>query len=136
VLARASIGGLAARARNTPGSKTAAGSFVAFIDADARADRDWLYHLVETINPSRRGSRGRPQISRRHPPQRSRPRSPAAPGQPALRSAPATIRSSNCGGCNMIVEEGSGHGGRRIRPDVHHRWRRRRFLVAARRARP
>jgi hypothetical protein len=39
--------GLAA-ARNA-GIAAASGKVVAFIDADARADRDWLYHLVETI---------------------------------------------------------------------------------------
>ncbi len=31
------------------GIATATGRIVAFIDADAEADRDWLYHLVETI---------------------------------------------------------------------------------------
>ncbi len=39
--------GLAA-ARNA-GIAAAEGRIVAFIDADAEADRDWLYHLVETI---------------------------------------------------------------------------------------
>ncbi|MGA7762788.1 MAG: glycosyltransferase, partial [Candidatus Binataceae bacterium] len=44
---RAEHRGLAA-ARNS-GIQAAAGSCVAFIDADARADSDWLYHLVETL---------------------------------------------------------------------------------------
>src|SRR5579863_3282257 len=35
-------------ARNT-GIEAASGEIVAFIDADARADADWLYHLVEAI---------------------------------------------------------------------------------------
>jgi len=35
-------------ARNA-GIAAATGPIVAFIDADAEADRDWLYHLVETI---------------------------------------------------------------------------------------
>ncbi|HSU90821.1 MAG TPA: glycosyltransferase, partial [Sporolactobacillaceae bacterium] len=39
--------GLAA-ARNA-GVDAASGEIIAFIDADARADRDWLYHLIETI---------------------------------------------------------------------------------------
>ncbi len=44
--------GLAA-ARNA-GTEAASGEIVAFIDSDARADADWLYHLVEAI--TRRGA--------------------------------------------------------------------------------
>ena len=42
-----------AGARNA-GIDAATGEIVAFIDADARADRDWLYHLAEMI--TRRGA--------------------------------------------------------------------------------
>jgi glycosyltransferase involved in cell wall biosynthesis len=42
-----------ASARNA-GTEAASGEIVAFIDSDARADADWLYHLVEAI--TRRGA--------------------------------------------------------------------------------
>src|ERR1019366_8881532 len=49
---RAKHRGLAA-ARNA-GIEAGSGEIVAFLDSDARADADWLYHLVEAI--TRRGA--------------------------------------------------------------------------------
>src|SRR5262249_51153825 len=53
--------GLAA-ARNC-GIEAATGNCVAFIDADARADRDWLYHLVETLTRRRGAAAGGPNFA-------------------------------------------------------------------------
>jgi O-antigen biosynthesis protein len=93
--------GLAA-ARNA-GIEAAAGSCVAFIDADARADRDWLYHLVETITRRDAAAAGGPNFA---PPPASTLAAAiaAAPGQPREVRAGDDTLEQLCG-CNMIVEK-------------------------------
>jgi O-antigen biosynthesis protein len=93
--------GLAA-ARNS-GLEAAAGSCVAFIDADARADRDWLYHLVETLTRRDAAAAGGPNFAP----------SPASARAAALAAAPGQPREVRAGddtleqvcGCNMIVDK-------------------------------
>src|SRR5262249_4115340 len=51
-----------ASARNA-GVEVATGEIVAFIDADATADRDWLYHLVETITRRNAAAAGGPNFA-------------------------------------------------------------------------
>ncbi len=92
--------GLAA-ARNS-GIEAAAGSCVAFIDADARADRDWLYHLVENLIRRDAAAAGGPNFA---PP-------PASALAAAIAAAPEQPREVRAGddtleqvcGCNMIVD--------------------------------
>ena len=71
--------GLAA-ARNAE-SRLPRRSCVAFIDADARADRDWLYHLVETITRRDAAAAGGPNFAPR-PASALAAAIAAAPGQP------------------------------------------------------
>jgi O-antigen biosynthesis protein len=85
---RAEHRGLGA-ARNR-GIEAAAGSCVAFIDADARADPDWLYHLVETLSRRDAAAAGGPHRLRRWG-LRLLPRPDSR-----ARFAPATTRSSKC----------------------------------------
>ncbi len=89
--------GLAA-ARNA-GVAAASGEIVAFIDADARADRDWLYHLVETIVRRGAAAAGGPNF----PPAPDSARAAAmamAPGLPREVRAVDDTLSQLCG-CNM-----------------------------------
>ena len=89
-------------ARNA-GIEAGAGEIIAFIDADAAADRDWLYHLVETMR--RRGAAAAGGTS--FPPAARSMLSAtiaAAPGQPR------EVRASDDGlaqlcGCNMAIEK-------------------------------
>ena len=123
--------GLAA-ARNA-GIEAASGEIVAFIDADARADRDWLYHLVETLKRRDAAAASGPNFA---PDSRSSALAAAmaaAPGQPREVRAGDDHLAQLCG-CNMAITKSSPAKGRRIRSDVHRRRRRRRFLVAAHRA--
>ena len=83
--------GLAA-ARNA-GIDAASGEIVAFIDADARADRDWLYHLIETIKRRDAAAASGPNFAPTHNhrgPPRWRPRPDCR-----AKCAPATIASRN-----------------------------------------
>jgi len=92
-------GGLAA-ARNA-GVAAASGEIVAFIDADARADRDWLYHLVETITRRDAAAAAGPNFA----PDAQSARAAAMAAAPGL---PREVRAGDdrlaqlCG-CNMAV---------------------------------
>jgi GT2 family glycosyltransferase len=91
--------GLAA-ARNA-GIDAASGGVIAFIDADARADRDWLYHLVEAIVRRGAAGAGGPNFAPE----------PADAGAAAMAAAPGLPREVRAGddrlsqlcGCNMAV---------------------------------
>ncbi len=89
-------------ARNR-GLEAADGSCVAFIDADARADRDWLYHLVETVIRRGAAAAGGPNLA---PPPASALAAAiaAAPGQPREVRAGDDTLEQVCG-CNMIVDK-------------------------------
>jgi hypothetical protein len=89
-------------ARNS-GIEAAAGSCVAFIDADARADRDWLYHLVETLTRRGAAAAGGPNFA--PPPATALAAAIAvAPGQPREVRAGDDTLAQVCG-CNMIVDK-------------------------------
>lgn len=91
--------GLAA-ARNA-GVDAASGEVVAFIDADARADRDWLYHLVETIKRRDAAAAAGPNFA-------PDPQSARAAAMAAAPGLPREVRASDdrlaqlCG-CNMAI---------------------------------
>jgi cellulose synthase/poly-beta-1,6-N-acetylglucosamine synthase-like glycosyltransferase len=93
--------GLAA-ARNA-GAGAASGEIIAFIDADARADRDWLYHLVESIERRDAAAVGGPNFA---------PAPESARGA-AMASAPGLPREVRAGddrlaqmcGCNMAIRK-------------------------------
>jgi glycosyltransferase involved in cell wall biosynthesis len=98
---RAEHRGLGA-ARNR-GIEAAAGSCVAFIDADARADPDWLYHLVETLSRRDAAAAGGPNLA--PPPTTALGTAiAAAPGQPREVRAGDDTLEQVCG-CNMIVDK-------------------------------
>ena len=91
--------GLAA-ARNA-GIDAASGEIVAFIDADARADRDWLYHLIETIKRRDAAAASGPNFA---PDSRSSRAAAmaAAPGLPREVRAGDDRLAQLCG-CNMAI---------------------------------
>jgi hypothetical protein len=98
---RAEHRGLGA-ARNS-GIEAAAGSCVAFIDADARADRDWLYHLVETLVRRDAAAAGGPNFAPLPTSARAAAIA-AAPGQPREVRAGDDTLEQVCG-CNMILDK-------------------------------
>ena len=93
--------GLAA-ARNA-GVGAASGEVVAFIDADARADRDWLYHLVETIERRDAAAAAGPNFAP----------APGSARAAAMAAAPGLPREVRAGddrlaqlcGCNMAIKK-------------------------------
>ncbi len=91
--------GLAA-ARNA-GIEAASGDIIAFIDADARADRDWLYHLAETITRRSVAAAGGPSFA-------PEPLSVRAAAMAAAPGLPREVRTGDdrlaqmCG-CNMAI---------------------------------
>ncbi|MGD0076793.1 MAG: glycosyltransferase, partial [Candidatus Binataceae bacterium] len=89
-------------ARNA-GAEAAAGELIAFIDADAAADRDWLYHLVETAKRRAAAAAGGPNFP---PPAASATAaaSAAAPGAPR-EVASSEDRLAQLCGCNMVIEK-------------------------------
>ncbi|MGO9602018.1 MAG: glycosyltransferase [Candidatus Binataceae bacterium] len=87
-------------ARNA-GIDGASGEVIAFIDADARADRDWLYHLVEVLIRRRAAAAGGPNLA----PEPSNAYEAAMAVAPGL---PCEVRDGDEGlsqlcGCNMAV---------------------------------
>jgi len=87
-------------ARNA-GIEAAAGEVVAFIDADARADRDWLYHLIETIKRRDAAAAAGPSFA-------PDPKSARAAAMAAAPGLPREVRAGDdrllqlCG-CNMAI---------------------------------
>ncbi len=76
---------------------------VAFIDADARADRDWLYHLIETIKRRDAAAAAGPNFA--PDPQSARVAAmAAAPGLPREVRAGDDRLAQLCG-CNMAIKK-------------------------------
>ncbi len=83
-------------ARNA-GIDAAAGEIVAFLDADARADADWLYHLVEAITRRNAAAAGGPNFAPHNDDAYAR-----APGIPREVRGPGDELTQLCG-CNMAI---------------------------------
>ncbi|HVN27962.1 MAG TPA: glycosyltransferase, partial [Candidatus Binataceae bacterium] len=84
-------------ARNA-GIAAAAGEIIAFIDADARADSDWLYHLIEAITRRGAAAAGGPNFA----PAGCDPAYAFAPGIPREVRGEGDQLLQLCG-CNMAV---------------------------------
>ena len=93
--------GLAA-ARNA-GVEAASGEIIAFIDADACADRDWLYHLVETITRRDAAAASGPNFAPTPPSARAAAMA-SAPGLPREVRARDADLAQLCG-CNMALSK-------------------------------
>jgi GT2 family glycosyltransferase len=86
-------------ARNT-GVDAATGEIVAFLDADAHADTDWLYHLVESITRREAAAAGGPNFA----PADTDGAFDAAPGIPREVRGEGDQLLQLCG-CNMAVRK-------------------------------
>jgi len=84
-------------ARNA-GIEAASGEIVAFIDADARADADWLYHLVEAITRRGAAAAGGPNFA----PDDGDAALAIAPGIPREVRGEGDQLTQLCG-CNMAI---------------------------------
>jgi glycosyltransferase involved in cell wall biosynthesis len=84
-------------ARNA-GIEAASGEIVAFIDADARADTDWLYHLVEAITRRGAAAAGGPNFA----PHDADAAFAFAPGMPREVRGEGDQLTQLCG-CNMAI---------------------------------
>ncbi len=84
-------------ARNA-GIEVASGDIVAFIDADARADADWLYHLVEAITRRDAAAAGGPNFA----PEDADSAYAFAPGIPREVRGEGDQLTQLCG-CNMAI---------------------------------
>lgn len=89
-------------ARNA-GLAAADGEIIAFLDADAEADRDWLYHLVECATRREAAAAGGPNFT-------PRPRSALQAALSAAPGLPREVRSgddrlSQLCGCNMAISK-------------------------------
>ena len=91
-----------ASARNV-GVEAASGEIIAFIDADARADRDWLYHLVETITRRDAAAASGPNFAPAAASARAAAMA-AAPGLPREVRAGDDVLAQLCG-CNMAISK-------------------------------
>ncbi|MGC1678763.1 MAG: glycosyltransferase, partial [Candidatus Binataceae bacterium] len=87
-------------ARNA-GIDAASGEIVAFLDADARADRDWLYHLAECITRRGAAAAGGPNFAPA-PKNTKAAAMAAAPGLPCEVRADDDRLAQLCG-CNMAI---------------------------------
>jgi glycosyltransferase involved in cell wall biosynthesis len=86
-----------AEARNA-GIEAASGEIVAFVDADARADADWLYHLVEAITRRAAVAAGGPNFA----PYNGDAAFAFAPGIPREVRGEGDQLTQLCG-CNMAI---------------------------------
>jgi GT2 family glycosyltransferase len=92
-------------ARNA-GIEAASGEIVAFIDSDARADADWLYHLVEAITRRSAAAAGGPNFP--PTPSGSNAAFALAPGIPREVRGAGDELTQLCG-CNMALTKSALH---------------------------